>query len=174
QVVRNLRSLFSKGTADKQPLLLDALIQDVLSVVARDAQRRNVSIRVDLASPAPRVCGDRVQLQQVLLNLLVNAFDALAAVVDHPREVTVRVRALGAEEVQLDVSDTGPGIGAEALETLFESFVTTKAGGMGMGLSVSRSIVRAHEGRIWAENNQEGGASFHVVLPALTGNRQPS
>jgi two-component system, LuxR family, sensor kinase FixL len=167
QVVRNLRSLFSKGTADKQPLPLDALVHDVLSVVARDAQRRNVSIRVDLASPVPRVCGDRVQLQQVLLNLLVNAFDALGTVADRPREVTVRVRRLGAEEVQLDVSDTGPGIAADALESLFDSFVTTKASGMGMGLSVSRSIVRAHEGRIWAENNPDGGATFHVVLPAL-------
>jgi len=173
QVVRNLRSLFAKGKIDNQPLRLGALIQDVVSVVARDAQMRNVSIRVDLAGPVPAVSGDRVQLQQVMLNLLVNAFDALAGVVDRPREVTVRVRPLGADEVQVDVSDTGPGIATEALESLFESFVTTKASGMGMGLSVSRSIVRAHEGRIWAENNTEGGATFHVVLPALSGAGQP-
>jgi len=174
QVVRNLRSLFSKGKADNQPLQLDAVIQDVLSVVARDAQRRDVSIRVEMPTPVPGVCGDRVQLQQVLLNLIVNAFDALAGVVDHPREVTVRVRRLGAEEVQIDVADTGPGIATDTLESLFDSFVTTKPNGMGMGLSVSRSIVRAHEGRIWAENNQDGGASFHVVLPALSGNGEPS
>ena len=174
QVVRNLRSLFSKGTTNNQPLRLDALIQDVLSVVARDAQRRDVSIRVEMPTPVPGVCGDRVQLQQVLLNLIVNAFDALAAVIDQPREVTVRVRRLGADEVQLDVADTGPGIATDALESLFDSFVTTKPDGMGMGLSVSRSIVRAHEGRIWAENNHDGGASFHVVLPALAGNGEPS
>jgi two-component system, LuxR family, sensor kinase FixL len=174
QVVRNLRSLFSKGKADNQPLQLDALIQDVLSVVARDAQRRNVDIRVDMVTPVPAVCGDRVQLQQVLLNLIVNAFDALTAVVDQPREVIVRVRRLGDDELQIDVADTGPGISSEALESLFDSFVTTKPGGMGMGLSVSRSIVRAHEGRIWAENNGDVGATFHVVLPALAARGKPS
>ena len=104
----------------------------------------------------------------MLLNLLVNAFDATPG----GGRVVIEGVACSAKErpgIAIAVSDTGPGISAEALESLFDSFVTTKPGGMGMGLSVSRSIVRAHEGRIWAENNRDGGATFHVVLPALAG-----
>ena len=132
-----------------------------------DAGQRNVSITLDLAPGLPLVSGDRVQLQQVLLNLVVNAFDAPADVADRPRKVILRTRTLGERFVQLDVADTGPGIAPEKLESIFQPFVTTKPGGMGMGLSVSHSIVGAHEGRLWAENGPERGAIFHVVLPAL-------
>jgi len=126
-----------------------------------------VSITLDLAPGLPLVSGDRVQLQQVLLNLVVNAFDAAADVADRPRKVILRTRTLGERFVQLDVADTGPGIAPEKLESIFQPFVTTKPSGMGMGLSVSHSIVGAHEGRLWAENGPERGAIFHVVLPAL-------
>jgi PAS domain S-box-containing protein len=166
QVIRNLRSLFTKGETDRRTLRLDALVREVVSVVAAEAQLRNVSIRLDLASDAPPVTGDRVQLQQVLLNLLVNAFDAMADVTDRPREVTVAARPLDGSTVQVDVADTGPGIAPDTLASLFEPFVTTKRGGMGMGLAVSRSIVRAHQGRLWADNTPGGGAAFHIVLPA--------
>ncbi|PYO01590.1 MAG: hypothetical protein DMD89_05620 [Candidatus Rokuibacteriota bacterium] len=132
-----------------------------------DAGQRNVSITLDLAPGLPLVSGDRVQLQQVLLNLVVNAFDAAADVADRPRKVILRTRTLGERFVQLDVADTGPGIAPEKLESIFQPFVTTKPSGMGMGLSVSHSIVGAHEGRLWAENDPEGGATFHIVLPAL-------
>jgi len=126
-----------------------------------------VSITLDLAPGLPLVSGDRVQLQQVLLNLVVNAFDAAADVADRPRKVILRTRTLGERFVQLDVADTGPGIAPEKLESIFQPFVTTKPSGMGMGLSVSHSIVGAHEGRLRAENDPEGGATFHIVLPAL-------
>ena len=126
-----------------------------------------MSITLDLAPGLPLVSGDRVQLQQVPLNLVVNAFDAPADVADRPRKVILRTRTLGERFVQLDVADTGPGIAPEKLESIFQPFVTTKPGGMGMGLSVSHSIVGAHEGRLWAENGPERGAIFHVVLPAL-------
>jgi two-component system sensor kinase FixL len=169
QVMRNLRSLFTKGEADRLPLSLNALIHDVMSVVSTDAQMRDVTVVLDLAPHLHRVAGDRVQLQQVLLNLVVNAFDAMVDVAGRPRTVTLRTRPGGRDQVQVDVADTGPGIAAHALGSLFEPFVTTKRGGMGMGLSVTRSIVRAHQGRIWAENSPEGGATFHIVLPALPG-----
>ena len=169
QVMRNLRSLFTKGEADRLPLSLNALIYDVMSVVSTDAHRRDVTVVLDLAPHLHRVAGDRVQLQQVLLNLVVNAFDAMLDVAGRPRTVTVRTRPVGRDQVQVDVADTGSGIAAHALGSLFEPFVTTKRDGMGMGLSVTRSIVRAHQGRIWAENSPEGGAIFHIVLPALPG-----
>jgi C4-dicarboxylate-specific signal transduction histidine kinase len=140
-----------------------------MAVVARDAKRRGVSVVLDLASPLPVVSADRVQLQQVLLNLIVNAFDAVAGVSDRPRQVTVRTRPLDGSQVQVEVADTGPGIAAADLTEIFKPFVSTKASGMGMGLSVSHSIVRAHEGRLWVENGAEGGATFHIVLPALAG-----
>src|SRR5437867_2266970 len=131
-----------------------------------DAGQGNVSITLDLAPGLPLVSGDRVQLQQVPLNLVVNAFDAPADVADRPRKVILRTRTLGGRFVQLDVADTGPGIAPAKLESIFQPFVTTKPSGMGMGLSVSHSIVGAHEGRLWAENDPEGG-TFHIVLPAL-------
>jgi len=98
---------------------------------------------------------------------VVNAFDAMAEVSDRPREVIVRTLALDGNHVQVDVADTGPGIAAEKLGSIFKPFVTSKTGGMGMGLSVSHSIVIAHEGRLWAENGPEGGAIFHIALPTI-------
>ena len=167
QVIQHLRALFRKGAAERQPLLLNDVVNDAVSVALGDARRKGVSIVLDLATPSPWVSGDRVQLQQVILNLIVNAFDAMATVTDRPREVTVRTRPLGTERVQVDVADTGSGIAAENLESIFKPFVTTKVGGMGMGLSVSHSIVSAHGGRLWAENAPQGGAIFHVILPSI-------
>jgi PAS domain S-box-containing protein len=169
QVIQNLRSLFQKGAAENRPLLLDALIHDLAAVIVNDAVLRNVQVTLDLSPGLPPVSGDRVQLQQVVLNLVLNAFDALADVADRPRTVVLRSRGVGRSELQLDVTDNGPGIAADALASIFEPFVTTRRGGMGMGLSVSRTIVHAHGGRIWAENNADRGATFHVVLPVLAG-----
>ena len=168
QVIQHMRTLFRKGMPERRPLLLNNLINDVISLVGNDARLKNVAIELDLATRLRLVLGDRVQLQQVMLNLVVNAFDAMAAVADRPRRLIVRTRALEPGAVQLEVVDTGVGIAADALKTIFDPFVTTKVGGMGMGLSVSRTIVRAHAGEIWAENGPEGGAVFRVVLPAIS------
>jgi PAS domain S-box-containing protein len=168
-VIQHLRSLFRKGEVERRPLLLNDVISDVMSVVLQDARRRHMAVILDLAPRVPWVSGDRVQLQQVFLNLVMNAFDAMAEVTDRPRKVIVCTRPLGDRGVQLDVADTGPGIAAEKLDSIFRPFVTTKMGGMGMGLSVSHSIVGAHRGRLWAENRPEGGTVFHVVLPAMPG-----
>jgi PAS domain S-box-containing protein len=167
QVIQNMRALFQKGDAQRHPLRLNALINDVATVVGTDALLKNVSITLDLAPQLPLVSGDRVQLQQVVLNLVANAFEAVSDA-DQPRNVLLRTRTRGPNAVQVDVVDTGPGIAVDALASIFEPFVTTKRSGMGMGLSVSRSIVDAHDGRIWAENNADGGASFHLVLPAIS------
>jgi two-component system sensor kinase FixL len=168
QVIQHMRTLFRKGMPERRPLLLNTLINDVIALVGSDARLQNVAIDLDLAPGLPLVLGDRVQLQQVMLNLLVNAFDAMVVGSERPRRLIVRTCALEPSSVQLEVVDTGVGIAAEVLKTIFDPFVTTKVGGMGMGLSVSRSIVRAHEGEIYAENRPEGGAVFRVVLPAIS------
>ena len=167
QVIQHLRTMFLKGEVEHRPLQLNDLIHDVAAVVLQDGQRRRISIVFDLASGSLCVSADRVQLQQVVLNLVVNAFDALADVTDRPRKVILRTRRLDGGLVQVDVADNGPGITADKVASIFKPFVTTKAKGMGMGLSVSHSIVTAHHGRLWAENGSERGATFHVVLPAI-------
>jgi len=167
QVLRHMRSLFLKNAAERRPVLLNALINDVATVVLTDALLRNMSVTFDLAPRLPLVSGDRVQLQQVVLNLIMNAFEALSNDTERSGNVLVTTRALEGHAVQLDVVDTGPGIAPDTLASIFEPFVTTKRIGMGLGLSVTRSIVSAHEGKIWAENNPDGGAAFHIILPAI-------
>ncbi len=167
-VIQHMRTLFRKGMPERRPLQLNNLINDVIALVGSDARLKNVAIELDLAPRLGLLLGDRVQLQQVMLNLVMNAFDAMAGVPDRPRRLIVRTRTLEPGSVQLEVVDTGVGIAADALKTIFDPFVTTKLGGMGMGLSVSRTIVRAHEGEIWAENGSDGGAVFRVMLPAIS------
>lgn len=174
QVIQHMRSLFKKGEVERRPLLLNNLVHDVISLVGNDALLRNVSVSLDLDPRLLPVPGDRVQLQQVLLNLVMNAFDAMAEQSDPPRRLIVRTRTVAGRWVQLDVADSGPGIAVDKVDSIFDPFVTTKSTGMGMGLSVSRTIVRAHEGKIWAENAPEGGAVVHLVLPGVPGRDDPS
>jgi two-component system sensor kinase FixL len=169
QVIHHLRSLFQKGDVERRPLLLNNLVTDVVSLVSAEAAQRNVAVSLDFAPRLRLVAGNRVQLQQVLLNLVMNAFDAMGEVPDRPGRLLVRTRTLGDRWVQLDVADTGPGVAPEKVATIFDPFVTSKGAGMGMGLSVSRTIVRAHGGKIWAENDPEGGAVVRIVLPAEPG-----
>ena len=169
QVIHHLRSLFQKGDVERRPLLLNNLVTDVVSLVSAEAAQRNVTVGLDFAPRLRLVAGNRVQLQQVLLNLVMNAFDAVGEAPERPGRVVVRTRTLGDRWVQLDVADSGPGIAPDKMATIFDPFVTTKGAGMGMGLSVSRTIVRAHGGKIWAENDPEGGAVVRIVLPAEPG-----
>jgi len=166
-VIQHLRSLFKKGEPERRPLSLNSLVAEVVSVVKSEAERRQVAIVSDPAPRLPLVSGDRVQLQQVILNLIVNGFEAMADVTDRPRVLILRTCAVEEDRVQIDVVDNGPGIAPAVLEEIFRPFVTTKQMGMGIGLSVSDSIVRAHGGRLSAQNTADGGAAFHVVLPAL-------
>ena len=169
RIVRHLLTFARKRHSTRATVDVNDVVRDTLALRQHEQRLGNIVLIDALAVGLPHVFADPHQLQQVLLNLVVNAFDAMAEATGRSRTVTVRTRMLGGEHVQVDVADTGSGIAADALGSLFEPFVTTKRGGMGMGLSVSRSIVRAHQGRIWAENSPEGGAIFHIVLPAIPG-----
>ena len=169
KVIDRLRSLLKRRSLDLQPVELDGVIAEVLSLVRTDAAARHVKLASAAAPELPRVRGDRVHLQQVLLNLLVNAMDALAGVATNDRCIRVSARQAEASMVEVRVCDDGPGIPGDSPERLFEPFFTTKPNGMGMGLAVSKTILEAHHGRIWAENRPEGGACFCFTVPVARG-----
>jgi len=137
----------------------------VIALSMSDLQRNHVVLQLELADDLPNVTGDRVQLQQVLLNLIRNAADAMVDVHDRPRQLLITTERDEADRVRVNVRDTGVGLDVESRDMLFDSFFTTKPGGMGIGLSVSRSIVERHRGRLWAESNDGPGATFSFSLP---------
>lgn len=165
EVIRRMRNLLRKRELERVPVDINSLVEDVLQLVSGDASLRGVSFSADLAPGLPKVYGDRVHLQQVLLNLIINGMDAIAGQARERRRMWVRTRAGAENQVELAVLDSGQGVDPEKLKRLFEPFYTTKANGMGMGLSIARTIIEAHHGRIWAENNTTGGAAFRIVLP---------
>ncbi len=165
EVIRGLRDLVKKGDLDVAALDLAAIVDDVVLLVRSDAILHNVSISLDIDSGMPKVQGDKVQLQQVMLNLLLNAFQAMKDCSAKDREVTVRTAFDGAGMVIVTVRDTGTGLRADEVGKIFQPFYTTKTEGLGMGLAISRSIIEAHGGRLWAVNNLERGATFHFTLP---------
>jgi signal transduction histidine kinase len=163
-VITRLRDLLGKHVMEKQPLDLNDSIADVLRVVAPEALRRGITITTDLASRLPSIVGDRVHLQQVVLNLVLNGMDAMSRVVDNDRRITVTTVALP-DAVEVRVADSGPGIEPAIAPRLFDSFVTTKAHGMGLGLSIARTIVEAHGGSIGVVPGAARGAVFRFSLP---------
>jgi signal transduction histidine kinase len=166
EVIRRLRTMFRKAEVLLEPLDLNELATEVLDLAHSELLERQVRVTATLAPGLPAVRGDRVQLQQVLLNIVINACDAMNDNRPAERGLAVTTAQAGAGMVQLAVADRGNGIEAELLERLFEPFVTTKQNGLGLGLSICRSIVTAHGGRLWAANNQDRGATFWVALPA--------
>jgi PAS domain S-box-containing protein len=170
-IITGLRSMVRREERDREPLDVNEVARDVLALFRGEAIARHVEIQTDLDRSIPMISGDRVQLQQVLLNLVVNASEALSDGPHSVQRIHLRTRAtdLG---VQMSVRDCGPGIDPGKLKDIWEPFFTTKRAGMGMGLSVSSSIIRAHGGRIWAKNNADGGATFAFELPAA-GKREP-
>jgi signal transduction histidine kinase len=167
EVIQRLRELLRKGEPAFAPLDFHRLIRDVVRLVSSDAIIRNVSLTLDLGPGAPTVRGDRVQLQQVVLNLLINGLEAVAECAGDDRSVVVRTRDTDVQTVHVSVEDGGPGLRAGTEALVFEPFYTTKPAGMGMGLAIARSIVEAHGGLIWAANNPLRGAAFHVALPLV-------
>jgi signal transduction histidine kinase len=163
--IQRLRDLLRKNESQYTLLDLSALSRDVVKLVHSDAVIRNVTVILDLDSQPSLVHGDPVQLQQVVLNLLLNAMEAMAECVEGDRTVTVRTRNIESQTVQASVQDTGPGLREGTQEVIFEPFYTTKSAGMGMGLSISRSIIEAHGGVIWVANHPTRGATFHFTLP---------
>ena len=164
-VINRLRALLKRGSLDPKPINLEAVITDVVVLVHNESAKRAVKLEVSIPPGLPTVVGDRVHLQQVFLNLIVNAMDALEESPADRRRITINASCADADKVEVSVSDFGPGIPAETLKRLFEPFFTTKANGMGMGLPISRTIIEAHHGNIWAENRLEGGAVFRFTVP---------
>lgn len=164
QVVTRLRNLFSNKSERNEALDLNEAAAEVVALASADLQRNRVLLRTDYASDLPRLIADRVQLQQVVLNLLLNAADALSSVEDRPRMIVIRT-AGEPDGVRLSVEDSGVGFTGVDTERLFEAFYTTKSEGMGIGLSVSRSIIESHNGRLWGEPNSGPGATFSFSLP---------
>jgi PAS domain S-box-containing protein len=165
EVVHRLRTWLKQGRMNAEPILLEPLVQDVLALVRTDAAAKHVALECALSPSLPPVFGDRVQLSQVLLNLVMNAMDATTKARDARRRIVIDARPDGSGACEISVSDTGPGIPPDQLEDIFEAFFTSKADGMGVGLSISRAIVEAHGGRLWAENGARGGATFRFTVP---------
>ncbi len=163
--IRSIRAFVRNQPLQRRPLDINTTILDVFRLLAGDIERRHMRLRHELAPDLPPVLGDGTQLQQVLVNLIVNAMDAEAAVPELQRDITVITRRYDEHSIEVAVRDGGCGIPAERMPLLFESFFTTSQQGMGLGLSIVRTIISAHEGRIWAENNPEAGATFHFTVP---------
>jgi PAS domain S-box-containing protein len=166
EVIGRVRALFRKTATDKARLDINHLAQESIALVRGELRRNRVVLRTELAHGLPPVLGDRVQLQQVLLNLIINAVEAMSAVAGRPRELLVSSRRDESGGVIVSVRDSGLGLDPESAERLFDAFYTTKPEGMGMGLSVSRSIIEAHGGRLWAASDGRPGATFQFSLPA--------
>ena len=165
-VIDRMRTLLKRRRLESTPLDLRALIEDTLVVARNDARARQVKLTSDLPPQLPAVPGDRVHLQQVLLNLILNGMDAMSECPADARSLVVRVRNASAGSVEVSVTDRGSGLAPEAAARIFESFFTTKPQGLGMGLAISRTIIEAHGGKIRGENNPGRGATFTVTLPA--------
>jgi C4-dicarboxylate-specific signal transduction histidine kinase len=166
QVIRRLRALFKREHSERQAVDMTAVIKEVISLLGKDLERRRICLELALPPDTPRVLGDVVQLQQVILNVLVNAAEAMTDA-GHSRELRIETDARESGILTIAVRDTGRGAEAAELEHIFERFVTSKADGLGMGLSISRSIVKAHGGRMWATRNTGHGLTMHIELPSL-------
>jgi PAS domain S-box-containing protein len=168
EIIRRLRMLFAKGEALLQSVDLNELVLEGLGILRNDLINHGVTLQTDLAPDLPIVHADRVQLQQVVINLVMNACDAMDAVAAPDRLIVVRTAVTGDKSVCVSVTDRGHGIPAGSVEKIFEPFYTTKERGMGLGLSICRSIVSAGGGRLWGENNHDDGASFYFSVPLRT------
>ena len=164
-VIRRIRALMQQEPRRQEPLDINETIREVLALARQEQRRHDVVLEVSLAEALPRVHGDKVLLQQVLLNLTVNALEAMRGVAEAPRILTVHSEIDATGGVLVTVRDTGVGLAPDGADRLFDPFYTTKTGGMGMGLAISRSIIEAHGGRIWAGPNEPRGAAFRFALP---------
>jgi PAS domain S-box-containing protein len=164
EIIKRVRLLFRKGSPQRELVDLNEVVRDMIVLLRGEATRYNISVRTQLAADLPPVLGDRVQLQQVLMNLMLNGMDAMKDV-DGTRELGIRSQQAENEQVLVTVCDTGVGLPHQQADQIFNAFFTTKSHGTGMGLRISRSIVESHGGRLWAAENSPRGASFYVTLP---------
>jgi C4-dicarboxylate-specific signal transduction histidine kinase len=167
EVIRRVRGLLKNSTTDKTWLDVNGLIHEVAALLQRELAAQLVTLHLELAPATPPICADRVQLQQVIINLVMNGVEAMQAITDRSRALVIRLYEDDAGQVVVAVKDNGDGIPDENAGRVFDAFFSTKPGGLGIGLSICRSIVEDHGGRLWALNNGEGlGATFQFALPA--------
>jgi two-component system sensor kinase FixL len=169
QIIQHLRRFIAKGETEKSPAAINPLVREAAELALIGVDRRRIRARFELADRLPAVQVDRVQIQQVVMNLVRNGIDALAA--RGSGEITLRTAKDGEDSVLVEVIDDGPGFAPEIETRLFQPFLTTKATGIGIGLSICKTIVDSHDGRLWASTAPDGGAAFHLRLPAADGDR---
>jgi C4-dicarboxylate-specific signal transduction histidine kinase len=168
-VIARIRSLARKADNQRELLDLNEIIRETLALADGELRQNSVTLRTDVAPTLPRILGDRVQLQQVVLNLIMNGVEAISSLTEGPRELAIHTFT-DRDEVHVTVQDSGIGLPEEDLQTIFEPFYTTKSQGMGIGLSISRSIIQVHNGRLWAQRNKEApGITVHFTLPVREG-----
>jgi C4-dicarboxylate-specific signal transduction histidine kinase len=168
-VISRIRGLVKKTPARRDCLEINGAIREVIELTHGEGVKNSISVQAELADGLALIQGDRVQLQQVLLNLIINAIEAMSGEGDGPRELLITTARADLGGVLVTVRDSGPGLAPVTLERVFESFYTTKPSGLGLGLSICRSIVEAHGGRLWASANEPRGAVFQFTLPAAGG-----
>lgn len=166
EIVESVRTMFRNERQIGGPLVLSDVVHDVLALMDSELQSNHVIVRTVLEDALPPVLADRIQLQQVLLNLIKNAIEAMSSVAEGSRALLLTTELDDARTLRITVEDSGPGIDPENLERVFDRFFTTKSQGMGMGLSICRSIIDAHDGRLWAEPGAQGGSAFRISLPS--------
>jgi PAS domain S-box-containing protein len=165
EIIGRIRSQFEKSALNREIFDVNETIRETVALLRSEAGRYNISVRTELAEDLPKIAGDRVQLQQVVMNLIVNSIEAMKDV-DGMREMTIQSQRAADEQVLVSVSDTGTGLSPQVVEQIFDPFFTTKPHGTGMGLRISRSIIESHGGRLWAGGSSRRGATFHLNLPA--------
>jgi PAS domain S-box-containing protein len=165
EVIARIRALLKRTATNRLPLDINEVIQETMALAQNEARRRRVSLRTDFAANLPSVLGDRVQLQQVILNLMMNGIEAMSSAGDRSRQLLIKTQRDDSDQILISVTDSGIGLDPKHAERLFEAFFTTKTEGMGMGLSISRSIIEAHGGRLWATQNAGSGATFQFTVP---------
>ena len=166
EVLRHIRAMFTKANPERTTVHVNELIREIDGLMQAEASRNQVALQTELAADLPATIGDRVQLQQVIVNLVLNGIEAMSAVTDRPRRLVIRSERQDSDQVLVAVRDSGVGIDAKDVRRIFDAFFTTKAQGMGMGLSICHSIIEAHGGRLWASTNSDHGATLQFTLPA--------
>lgn len=172
EVISRIRSLINKAAPERAPVHLNEVIRESIALAESQASRYDVSVEIELATGLPVVLGDRIQLQQVILNLMLNGIESMSGVTTRPRRLIIRSRTEEDDGITISIEDSGVGVSAENMPRLFEPFFTTRSQGIGMGLAISRSIVEAHGGRLWAESNVNQGSVFQFTLPPKNGSSQ--